>query len=47
MWLYAFISQLELEKDVNGNNQKLVILTKFPQVAFILKLVSKTPLLIL
>jgi hypothetical protein len=42
MWLYDFISQLELERDVNGNNQKLVILTKFPQVAFILKLVSKT-----
>jgi hypothetical protein len=47
MWLYNFIHQLELEKGLNGNNQKLVILTKFPQVAFILKLVNKTPLLIL
>jgi hypothetical protein len=43
MWLYKFISQLESEKDASGNTQKLVIMTKFPQVAFILKLVSTLP----
>jgi hypothetical protein len=38
-WLYNFIPQILSQKDVDGNCQKLVILTNFPQVAFILKLV--------
>jgi hypothetical protein len=40
LWLYNFIPQILEQKDVAGNDQKLVILTNFPQVAFILKLVS-------
>ena len=40
MWLYNFIPQILEQKDVAGNDQKLVILTAFPQVAFVLKLVS-------
>lgn len=40
MWLYNFIPQILEQKDVAGNDQKLVILTAFPQVAFILRLVS-------
>ncbi|KAE9363422.1 hypothetical protein N431DRAFT_357289 [Stipitochalara longipes BDJ] len=38
MWLYNLIPQILSQKDVDGNCQKLVILTNFPQVAFILKL---------
>ncbi|CZT04000.1 uncharacterized protein RAG0_10595 [Rhynchosporium agropyri] len=38
MWLYSFISELDKTKDVNGEEQKIVILTEFNQVAFILKL---------
>jgi hypothetical protein len=43
LWLYNFIPQLLSQEDVDGNSQKLVILTNFPQVAFILKLVIKHP----
>lgn len=42
LWLYDFITQLNTQKDVEGNVEKLVILTAFPQVAFILKLVCTT-----
>lgn len=40
VWLYNFIPQILAQQDVSGNDQKLVILTNFPQVAFVLKLVS-------
>lgn len=40
IWLYNFIQQLKAERDVEGNEHKLVIMTSFPQVAYILKLVS-------
>lgn len=39
LWVYDFVTQLEAQKDINGNEQKLVILTQFPQVAFALKMV--------
>ena len=39
MWLTDFICKLENQKDVNGNEEKLIILTNFPQVAYIVKLV--------
>ena len=42
VWLFNFIPQILSQKDVFGNDQKLVILTNFPQVAFLLKLVSVT-----
>ncbi|TVY44660.1 DNA repair protein [Lachnellula occidentalis] len=38
LWLYEFIHSLEGKKDVNGEEEKLLIITQFPQVAFILKL---------
>jgi SNF2-related domain len=40
LWLYEFIHSLEGQKDVNGDEEKLIVITQFPQVAFILKLVS-------
>ncbi len=40
MWLYNFIPEILEQKDIAGNDQKLLILTAFPQVAFVLKLVS-------
>jgi hypothetical protein len=40
LWLYEFINGLDAQRDVNGDEQKLVVVTQFPQVAFILKLVS-------
>jgi len=40
LWLYDFIHGLDAQRDVNGDEQKLVMVTQFPQVAFILKLVS-------
>lgn len=43
LWLYEFIHNLEGKKDVNGEEEKLLIITQFPQVAFILKLVSPPP----
>jgi hypothetical protein len=42
VWLFNFIPQILSQKDVCGNDQKLVILTNFPQVAFLLKLVCVT-----
>jgi hypothetical protein len=39
LWLHSFVQRLDLQKDVDGNEQKLVILTHFPQVAFALKMV--------
>jgi hypothetical protein len=42
VWLFNFIPQILSQKDVFGNDQKLVILTNFPQVAFLLKLASVT-----
>ena len=39
MWLYNFIKELDEIKDVNGEEQKVVIMSEFNQVAFILKLV--------
>jgi hypothetical protein len=41
VWLYNFIPEILTKKDVAGNDQKLVIFTSFPQVAFVLKLVSR------
>ncbi|TVY73465.1 DNA excision repair protein ERCC-6-like [Lachnellula suecica] len=38
LWLNDFIDRLDGQRDVNGEEQKLVIVTQFPQVAFILKL---------
>ncbi|PVH73772.1 hypothetical protein DL98DRAFT_519725 [Cadophora sp. DSE1049] len=38
MWLYNFITELDKTKDVNGEEQKVVIMSEFNQVAFILKL---------
>lgn len=40
LWLYKFITELNMQKDVEGKEEKLVILTAFPQVVFILRLVS-------
>lgn len=40
LWLYEFITELNKKKDIEGKEEKLVILTAFPQVAFILRLVS-------
>lgn len=40
IWLYNFIHDIDTRTDINGNEQKLIILTQFPQVAFILKLVK-------
>jgi hypothetical protein len=39
LWLYEFITELNKQKDVEGREEKLVILTAFPQVVFILRLV--------
>lgn len=39
LWLYEFLHILNSQKDVNGDEQKLIVITQFPQVAFILKLV--------
>lgn len=39
MWLFKFITDLNNQKDVNDEEEKLIILTAFPQVALILKLV--------
>jgi len=44
MWLYDFITVLNTQTDIAGKPEKLVILSAFPQVAFILKLVWNTPL---
>ncbi|KAK0103145.1 hypothetical protein ONS96_005754 [Cadophora gregata f. sp. sojae] len=38
MWLYNFINELDKTEDVNGEEQKVVIISEFNQVAFILKL---------
>ncbi|KAH7330505.1 hypothetical protein BKA65DRAFT_434313 [Rhexocercosporidium sp. MPI-PUGE-AT-0058] len=38
MWLYKFITDLDNTKDVNGEEQKIVIMSDFNQVAFIIKL---------
>jgi hypothetical protein len=40
LWLYDFIYKLKALKDVEGNHHKLVIMTAFPQVAYIVSLVS-------
>ncbi|KUJ23454.1 uncharacterized protein LY89DRAFT_182803 [Mollisia scopiformis] len=40
LWLYEFITQLNTQQDWDNQVEKLVILTAFPQAAFILKLVS-------
>ena len=40
LWLYGFVQRLDLQRDIDGNEQKLVILTQFPQVAFALKMVT-------
>ncbi|PVH73085.1 hypothetical protein DL98DRAFT_58600 [Cadophora sp. DSE1049] len=40
LWLYDFINKLMGLRDVEGNEHKLVIMTAFPQVAYILSLVS-------
>jgi len=40
LWLRDVIRRLDETKDVDGNEQKLVILTSFPHLAFIIKLVS-------
>lgn len=39
VWLYNFIQDVSTRSDVNGEEEKLIILTQFPQVAFVLKLV--------
>jgi hypothetical protein len=44
LWLFDFIDSLENQKDVNGEEEKLIVITQFPQVAFILKLVSNVEL---
>lgn len=44
MWLYNFIGKIDKEKDVNGQEQKVVIMTHFNPVAMILKLVCFLPL---
>ncbi|KAG4442008.1 hypothetical protein IFR05_002476 [Cadophora sp. M221] len=38
MWLYNFIAELDKITDVDGEEQKIVILSDFNQVAFIIKL---------
>ncbi|KAJ5053758.1 uncharacterized protein L3040_000049 [Drepanopeziza brunnea f. sp. 'multigermtubi'] len=38
LWLYDFMTKLSQQVDVNNNPHKLVIMTSFPQVAYILKL---------
>ncbi|CZT12306.1 uncharacterized protein RCO7_09039 [Rhynchosporium graminicola] len=38
LWLYDFIHKLKAERDLEGNEQKLVIITSFPQVVYILSL---------
>lgn len=45
LWLYDFIIRLNEQRDVAGNEHKLVIMTAFPQVALVLKLVSSMSLL--
>lgn len=40
MWLHSFILELMQQKDVHGEEQKLVIVTNFSPVALIIKLVS-------
>ncbi|KAG4441047.1 hypothetical protein IFR05_003455 [Cadophora sp. M221] len=38
LWLYDFIHELKKDRDIEGNEHKLVIMTSFPQVAYILSL---------
>ncbi|KAL5317120.1 hypothetical protein ACEPPN_014214 [Leptodophora sp. 'Broadleaf-Isolate-01'] len=38
LWLYNFIHELKKDRDIDGNEHKLVIMTSFPQVAYILSL---------
>ncbi|KAK2626435.1 hypothetical protein QTJ16_003610 [Diplocarpon rosae] len=38
LWLHNFLSELSAERDVKGNAHKLVIMTSFPQVAYVLQL---------
>jgi hypothetical protein len=40
LWLFEFIHSLESLMDVNGEEEKLIVITQFPQVAFTSKLVS-------
>ncbi|PBP28226.1 SNF2 family protein [Diplocarpon rosae] len=38
LWLHNFLSELSAARDVHGNAHKLVIMTSFPQVAYMLQL---------
>ncbi|KAL2069359.1 hypothetical protein VTL71DRAFT_15697 [Oculimacula yallundae] len=38
LWLYDLIHKLKAERDIEGNEHKLVIITSFPQVVYILSL---------
>ena len=44
LWLYSFIQLIDQQTDYQGEQQKLIIMTSFPQVAFILKMVRFYPL---
>ncbi|CAL3964343.1 hypothetical protein PZA11_001725 [Diplocarpon coronariae] len=38
LWLHNLITELSAERDVNNQEHRLVIMTRFPQVAYMLKL---------
>ncbi|KAH7308852.1 hypothetical protein BKA65DRAFT_174981 [Rhexocercosporidium sp. MPI-PUGE-AT-0058] len=38
LWLYNFIHELKKSTDIEGNQHRLVIMTSFPQVAYVLSL---------
>ncbi|KAI9047127.1 hypothetical protein LZ554_008581 [Drepanopeziza brunnea f. sp. 'monogermtubi'] len=42
MWIYHFIKELDQTKDVNGQEQKVVIMSEFNQVALVVKLWIET-----
>lgn len=43
LWLRSFIGKLQRTEDYAGNEQKLVIMSYFPTIVFIVKLVRQRP----